>query len=70
VAKQPMNEKVPIPCERCRGTGLIAGIECKECEGKGHRVLIGGKLVAQTRAAVRPQQHGSRPTNRRRPPSR
>ena len=47
-----MNEKVPIPCELCRGTGLTAGIECRECEGKGHRVLIGGKLVAQSRESA------------------
>jgi hypothetical protein len=29
-SQPPMNEKIPIPCELCRGKGLIAGIECAE----------------------------------------
>ena len=41
-----MNEKIPIPCEQCHGTGLNAGIECIECHGRGHRVVIGGKIAA------------------------
>jgi DnaJ-class molecular chaperone len=41
-ANPPTNEKVPVPCDRCRGTGINVGIECSECGGKGHRVMIGG----------------------------
>jgi DnaJ-class molecular chaperone len=33
-AKQP-NEKIPIPCENCHGTGIVRGIECRECLGRG-----------------------------------
>ena len=65
-----MNEKIPIPCEQCHGTGLNAGIECIECHGKGHRVVIGGKIVAPTRPAgppTRPQgtQWRRKPQGRR-----
>jgi hypothetical protein len=45
-ANQPTIEKVPVPCDRCHGTGINAGIECSECGGKGHRVVIGGKMAA------------------------
>jgi hypothetical protein len=69
-AEPAMNEKLPIPCEPCHGTGLIAGIECNECRGKGHRVLIGGQLMAQTHAAAKPQRWGNKRPNRPRPPSR
>jgi DnaJ-class molecular chaperone len=47
-----MNEKIPIPCEHCHGTGLIAGIECMECHGKGHRVVIGGNMIQATRPST------------------
>jgi uncharacterized protein YjbJ (UPF0337 family) len=30
-----MNEKIPIPCETCHGTGLIAGSECACVPGCG-----------------------------------
>jgi hypothetical protein len=43
-----MNEKLPVPCEHCHGTGVNAGIECRECGGKGHRVVIAGRLVPPT----------------------
>ena len=55
-----MNEKIPIPCEQCHGTGLNAGIECSECQGKGHRVVIGGKMIVPTRpsgSSTRPQRN-------------
>ena len=32
-----MNEILPIPCERCHASGLLAGLECEECRGKGYR---------------------------------
>ena len=39
-----MNEKLPIPCERCHGSGLFAGLEC-EGRGKGYRLSIDGTPV-------------------------
>ena len=52
----PMNDKMPVPCEHCHGTGIQGGIECRECGGKGHRVIVAGKLMSQkqTRAPHRP----------------
>ena len=38
-----MNEKLPIPCERCHASGLFAGLECEECRGKGYRLSIDGR---------------------------
>src|SRR5215204_1665300 len=40
-----MEEKIPIPCEHCHGTGVVRGIECRECQGRGHRVLVRGKVM-------------------------
>ena len=40
-----MNEKLPIPCERCHGSGLFVGLECEECRGKGYRLSIDGTPV-------------------------
>ena len=37
-----MDEKLPIPCEHCHGTGIQADLECKECGGRGHRVVVAG----------------------------
>ena len=34
-AQTPMNDKMPVPCEHCHGTGVSKGIECSECGGKG-----------------------------------
>ena len=64
-----MNEKIPIPCEQCHGTGLNAGIECIECQGKGHRVVIGGNMIATrpSGSSPRPQrkQWRGKPSGRR-----
>jgi len=48
-ASRQRSRKVPVPCDRCHGTGINAGIECSECGGKGHRVVIGGKMTAPTK---------------------
>jgi hypothetical protein len=61
-AKQA-NEKIPIPCEHCHGTGIIRGIECRECLGRGHRVVVAGRVVPLAR-----QQRQY--TGRRTPPPR
>ena len=67
-----MNEKLPIPCERCHGSGLFAGLECEECRGKGYRLSIDGTpLPARD---VRPASNNKRPNRpkrcKRRPPKR
>src|SRR5262245_31228246 len=59
-ASKPANEKMPIPCEHCHGTGIIRGIECRECLGRGHRVVVAGRVVRPAR-----QRPG---TSRPRPP--
>jgi hypothetical protein len=38
-----MNEKLPAPCEACRGSGLRHGAVCSECQGKGYRLFIDGR---------------------------
>ena len=37
-----MNEKLPAPCEPCKGTGLSHGSECEQCRGKGYRLIVNG----------------------------
>jgi len=37
-----MTEKLPAPCEHCKGTGLSHGVECRECRGKGYRLIVNG----------------------------
>ena len=37
-----MNEKLPAPCEACRGSGLRHGAVCSECQGKGYRLFVNG----------------------------
>jgi len=64
-AKQPTIEKVPVPCDRCHGTGINAGIECSECGGKGHRVVIGGRVAAPTKPPERRKRWRGKPPNRR-----
>ena len=41
-----MTEKLPVPCQHCHATGLKAGAECRECAGKGYRLLVDGKVTA------------------------
>ena len=41
-----MNEKIPIPCQACKASGLRDGMACNECGGKGYRMIIGGQLAA------------------------
>jgi DnaJ-class molecular chaperone len=48
-----MNDKTPIPCEHCSGTGIKAGNPCRECRGKGYRLLAGGKSRATPRGQDR-----------------
>jgi hypothetical protein len=38
-----MNEKLPAPCEACRGSGLRHGAVCSECQGKGYRLIVNGR---------------------------
>jgi DnaJ-class molecular chaperone len=41
-----MNDKLPMPCQHCHASGLRAGVECRECAGKGYRLLVNGKEMA------------------------
>ena len=40
-----MDEKLSVPCERCKGSGLFHGVSCNECGGKGYRVVISGRVA-------------------------
>jgi len=59
-----MNEKLPVPCEHCKGTGLSHGVECRECRGKGYRVFVLGALQPVPRAE-KPKRWQGRPQKRR-----
>ena len=48
-APKSVVEKIPVPCEHCHGTGIIRGIECRECLGRGHLVVVAGRVVAPAR---------------------
>jgi hypothetical protein len=54
-----MTDKIPIPCEHCAATGIVRGIACEECRGKGYRVTLAGRLVA----APRPQRYRGQRTS-------
>src|SRR4051794_33956920 len=45
-----MNEKLPAPCEHCKGTGLSHGSECRECRGKGYRLTVKGVPLPMPKA--------------------
>jgi DnaJ-class molecular chaperone len=61
-----VNDKMPVPCEHCRGTGIIAGIECRECRGKGHRVVVAGRMVNAPNPDGREQWRRRQPLRRSR----
>jgi hypothetical protein len=53
-----MTEKLPVPCQHCHASGLKAGVECRECGGKGYRLLVNGRELAprrQERVQQRPR---------------
>ena len=62
-----MNEKLPAPCEACRGSGLRHGVVCSECQGKGYRLFVNGR---QTPVQQQRQQRWqrSRPAQKPRHP--
>jgi hypothetical protein len=64
-----MNEKMPVPCQHCHGTGLKAGIECRECKGKGYRLLIGDQPTALVARPGRLKHRRGKPATRKRRPS-
>jgi RecJ-like exonuclease len=59
--KEQNSEKIPVPCERCRGTGIVDGIECRECLGRGHRVVVAGRLVPPASGSDPPAADGEHP---------
>ena len=58
-----MNEKLPIPCEHCRGTGIQSGLDCRECGGRGFRVMVAGTLQPN-RQQQRPPRQQPQPRRR------
>jgi DnaJ-class molecular chaperone len=62
-----MSEKLPAPCEACRGTGMRRGSVCGECEGKGYRLFVNGNQIPvrqenpQRRQRRGPAQHPRHP---------
>jgi DnaJ-class molecular chaperone len=40
-----MSDKLPAPCEHCKATGLFGGSECWECDGKGYRLIVDGRVI-------------------------
>jgi DnaJ-class molecular chaperone len=39
-----MSDKLPAPCEHCKATGFFGGSECRECDGKGYRLIVAGRV--------------------------
>lgn len=58
VISYEMNEKLPAPCEACRGSGLRHGAVCGECQGKGYRLIVNGR---QTPVPKQSTQRWQRP---------
>jgi hypothetical protein len=44
-----MNNRIPVPCQPCQGTGLRQGAQCRECDGNGYRLMVDGKLAPNSR---------------------
>jgi len=40
-----MSDQQPAPCEHCKATGLFDGSECRECDGKGYRLIADGRVA-------------------------
>jgi RecJ-like exonuclease len=62
-ARKTMSEKLPVPCEPCKGTGLFCGSECEQCRGKGYRLTIHG--APATPQLIRPKRRGGHGRNLR-----
>ena len=60
-----MSEKLPVPCEYCKATGLFQGSECEQCRGKGYRLIVNGVPAPAATRANRPKRWQSRPAKRR-----
>ena len=42
-----MSDKLPAPCEHCKATGFFGGSVCRECDGKGFRLIVDGRVIPQ-----------------------
>ena len=40
-----MSDKLPAPCQHCKATGFFEGSECRECDGKGYRLIVDGQVI-------------------------
>ena len=54
VRKLQMDEKLPIPCEHCKATGLFKGSDCRECGGKGYRLNVNRRTLQARTEMLRP----------------
>jgi hypothetical protein len=61
-----MNEKLPAPCEACRGSGLRHGSVCDECQGKGYQLIVNGNQMVPLRQDKPQRWQGQRPAHHRR----
>ena len=60
-----MTEKLPAPCDPCRGTGMHEGSECHVCRGKGYYLFLNtGNDVSVPLRPEKPQR--PRPMQRQR----
>jgi DnaJ-class molecular chaperone len=60
-----MSDKLPAPCEHCKATGLFGGSECRECDGKGYRLIVDGRVIP--RKFEKGMTHRRKQTRQRQP---
>jgi hypothetical protein len=65
-----MNEKLPAPCEACRGTGMRHGGLCSQCQGKGYYLFINGSPAPVRQDRPQQRWQGKRPMQPKRYPVR
>jgi hypothetical protein len=65
-----MNEKLPAPCEACRGTGMHHGGLCSQCQGKGYYLFINGSPAPVRQDRPQQRWQGKRPMQPKRYPVR
>jgi CRP/FNR family transcriptional regulator, cyclic AMP receptor protein len=43
--RSSMSDKLPAPWEHCKATGFFGGSVSRECDGKGYRLIIDGRVI-------------------------
>jgi hypothetical protein len=65
-----MSDKLPAPCVHCKATGFFGGSVCRECDGKGYRLIVDGRVIhrkfekGMTRRRMQTRQHKPRQVER------